>query len=95
MRSLYVCLLLLIFSIHANSQSILLKGSIKDTGGLAVPFASVYEKGTTRGTSANSEGEYQLKLSPGKHTLIFKAIGFKQESKDLDSRASQKLDFVA
>ena len=94
MRSLYVCLLFLIFSINANSQSILLKGSIKDTRGLPVPFASVYEKSTTRGTSANSEGEYQLKLSPGKHTLIFKAIGFKQESKDLDLKTVQTLDIV-
>ena len=94
MRSLYVCLIFLIFSIHANSQSILLKGTIKDTAGLTVPFASVYEKGTTRGTSANSEGEYQLKLSPGKHTLLFKAIGFKQVSKDLDLKSAQTLDIL-
>ena len=94
MRSSYLCLLFLIFSINAYSQSIILKGSVKDTRGLPVPFASVYEKSTTRGTSANSEGEYQLKLSPGKHTLIFKAIGFNQESKDLDLRATLTLDIV-
>jgi len=94
MRSPYLCLLFLIFSINAYSQSIILKGSVKDTRGLPVPFASVYEKSTTRGTSANSEGEYQLKLSPGNYTLIFKAIGFSQESKDIDLRAALTLDIV-
>jgi hypothetical protein len=35
------------------------------------------------GTSANSEGEYQLKLNPGKHTIIFKAIGFSTGAENL------------
>jgi hypothetical protein len=94
MRFIYFLLLLLSFSTFTYAQAILLKGTIKDNNGLAVPFASVYEKGTTRGTSANSEGEYQLKLSAGQHTLIFKAIGFSQESKQIDLKAPQTLDII-
>jgi len=48
-----------------HAQKVILKGKITDPKGLPVPFASVYEMNTTTGTSANSEGEYQLKLNPG------------------------------
>ena len=94
MRLFSFVLLLLFASGFTYAQDILLKGTIKDNKGLAVPFASVYEKGTTRGTSANSEGEYQLKLSAGQHTLIFKAIGFSQESKQIDLKTAQTLDVI-
>lgn len=94
MRSISLFLLFLSFSTFTYSQTILLKGTVKDEKGVPVPFASIYEKSTTRGTSANSEGEYQLKLTLGQHTLIFKAIGFSQESRDIDLKNSQTLDIV-
>lgn len=94
MRLFSFVLLFLCASVFTYAQEILLKGTIKDNKGLSVPFASVYEKGTTRGTSANSEGEYQLKLSAGQHTLIFKAIGFSQESKQIDLKTAQTLDVI-
>jgi hypothetical protein len=94
MRSIVFCLLFLSFSLFTYSQSILIKGTVKDNSGSPVPFASVYEKNTTRGTSANSEGEYQLQLSSGAHTLIFKAIGFSQESKEINLKSNQILDVV-
>lgn len=94
MRLISFVLLYLCCSSFINAQSIEVKGLIKDDKGIAVPFASVYEKGTTRGTSANSEGEYQLKLSAGQHTLIFKAIGFSQESRQIDLKSNQTLNVV-
>lgn len=94
MKSISLFLLFLSFSTFTYAQSILLKGTVKDEKGVPVPFASIYEKSTTRGTSANSEGEYQLKLSLGQHTLIFKAIGFSQESREIDLKNSQTLDIV-
>lgn len=91
MRSLLFFMLFLGFSSFSYSQTILLEGTVKDTKGDPVPFASVYEKSTSRGTSANSEGEYQLKLPAGLHTLIFKAIGYSQETRILDLKINQKL----
>ena len=94
MRSLFVFLLFLLVSHGLHAQKVILKGKITDPKGLPVPFASVYEMNTTTGTSANSEGEYQLKLNPGKHTIIFKAIGFSQESRELDLQSEQFISVI-
>ncbi|MDP3468019.1 MAG: DUF5686 and carboxypeptidase regulatory-like domain-containing protein [Daejeonella sp.] len=89
MKSLFVFLLFILFSHGLYAQNIILKGKITNSKGLPVPFASVYVQNTTRGTSANSDGEFQLKLKPGKHTIIFKAIGFSQESREMDLQSDQ------
>ena len=90
----YIFLVFLFFSFSVSSQTITIKGKITDQAGLPVPFASVYQKNTTRGTSANSEGEYRLKLSPGKQELIFKAIGYRQENRELELKTDQTIDIV-
>lgn len=94
MRSVCICLLFLVVSNFSSAQTIILKGRVRDNQGMPVPFASVYEKNTTRGTSANSEGEYQLKLAQGLHTILFKAIGFRQENRDLDLKTDITLDVI-
>lgn len=94
MRLLITCLLLTIIAPAALAQKAYLKGNITDTKGVPVPFASVYENNSRIGTSANSEGEYVLKLEPGKHLLIFKAIGFSQENKEIDLQSNQSLNVV-
>jgi hypothetical protein len=94
MRSLFVFLLLIVVSNGLYAQKVVLKGKITDSRGLPVPFASVYEKNTTNGTSANSEGEYQLKLNAGRHSMIFKAIGFTQESRELDLQSDQFVPII-
>jgi hypothetical protein len=94
MRSLYVFLFFILACNSLFAQKLILKGKITDNKGIPVPFASVYEKNTTIGTSANSEGEYQLKLDPGKHTIIFKAIGFSQESREIDLQSDQFISVI-
>ncbi|MES2874578.1 MAG: DUF5686 and carboxypeptidase regulatory-like domain-containing protein [Bacteroidota bacterium] len=91
MKLIFTCLLILISHI-LYAQSLTVRGKITDQQGQAVPFASVYEKNTTLGTSANSEGEYSLKLSPGKHELNYRAIGYKQETREIDLKTNYNLD---
>lgn len=76
------------------AQSLSLNGRIIDTFGRPVPFASIFEQGTSNGTSANSNGEYQLRLKPGKHNLIFKAIGYSQENRELNLSSDQTMNVV-
>lgn len=94
MRLTFIFLLLILVSNRSYAQSLILKGKIVDSKGIPVPFASVYEKNTTSGTSANSDGEFQLKLKPGKHSMIFKAIGFSQESRELDLKSDQFISVI-
>ena len=64
-----------IFS-KAYSQS-LIKGKITDQKGVAVPYAIVFLKKTTQGTSTDTSGFYEIKTSEkGKQILSVNSIGY-------------------
>ncbi|WP_448702830.1 DUF5686 and carboxypeptidase regulatory-like domain-containing protein [Mucilaginibacter sp. AW1-3] len=90
--SLVIIGLLLNFKTFA--QSVTISGGITDDKGAAVPFASVYIRNTTKGTSANGEGKYTLQVAPGTYEVLFKAIGYRQESRRVDVKADQVLNVV-
>jgi len=86
---------LLIFCSLTNlvfSQQFTISGTIKDISGQPVPFASVYLKNTTHGTSANVDGKYELKINKGEHTLSFRAVGYKQQEHTVNISASSNLN---
>ena len=58
------------------SNAATLRGLIKDAEGKPLAFASLFIKGTQKGVSANSEGRYEIVLSPGEYILIAQYIGF-------------------
>ncbi len=89
---LFSTCLLVFLSCSLSAQSLLVRGKITDQHGLAVPFASIYQRNTTIGTSANSEGEYSLRLNAGKHELYYKAIGYRQEVREIDLLTNYNLD---
>lgn len=75
----------LLFAIiaHAAAQDYQVTGKITDASGEAIPFASIYEKNTSKGVSANVDGTYKLTLAKGNHILIYKAIGFKAHERTI------------
>jgi len=94
MRSALLTTFLLLFSISLFAQEATISGKIIAEGGKAVPFATVYVKNTTKGTSANSEGEYSINLKTGSYEVQFKALGFRQESRTVDLKANQTVNVV-
>jgi len=76
------------------SQQVTIRGKITDDNNKAIPFASIYIKNTTKGTSANSEGEYNLDLNPGTYEVQYKAVGYKQESRTLRLSTNLVVDVV-
>jgi hypothetical protein len=74
------------------AQDITLSGKITDDKGSAVPFATVYIKNTTKGTSANSEGEYNINVKKGQYQVQYKAIGYRQESRTVNLNTSQTIN---
>jgi hypothetical protein len=94
MKLIYTLLLISSVTFSSFAQSFILTGKIVDQQGQSVPFASIYEKNTTIGTSANSDGECSLRLSPGKHGIFYQAIGYKQESRKIDLLGDQNLDII-
>ncbi|MEO6523489.1 MAG: DUF5686 and carboxypeptidase regulatory-like domain-containing protein [Mucilaginibacter sp.] len=83
-----------VFFISATvyAQLATLSGSITDRSGKPVPFATIYIKNTTRGTSANSEGKYQLQLNTGTYEVVFRAVGFRQENRKIELTINQTLN---
>ena len=94
MRLLIAFLILTLTTTAVLAQEVFLRGKVTKPNGAPVPFASVYESNSKVGTSANSEGEYELKLDKTKHILVFKAIGFSQEIRELDLKSDQTLHVI-
>ncbi|HEY0244470.1 MAG TPA: DUF5686 and carboxypeptidase regulatory-like domain-containing protein [Mucilaginibacter sp.] len=81
----------ILFGANAYAQ-LTITGKIKDEQANPVPFATIYVKNTTTGTSANSEGEYTLQLKPGQYEVLYKAVGYKQESRKLEIKTNQVIN---
>ncbi|RZK83125.1 MAG: carboxypeptidase-like regulatory domain-containing protein [Pedobacter sp.] len=93
MKNIYFTLILLINTLAVSAQQFKLSGTIKDTEGEPVPFASVYIKNTTKGTSANVDGIYGLAIEKGSQVIVYRAIGYKAVEKtlDIDGNATQNV----
>jgi|WetSurMetagenome_2_1015567.scaffolds.fasta_scaffold08077_5 hypothetical protein len=63
----------------------IIKGQIADNMGVPIPFAVVYDETTFSGTTGNADGYYELKLEPGTHSLVYKAMGYNQIRKLVNS----------
>jgi hypothetical protein len=81
MRHLSFILCLSLISVTSFAGRI--SGLITDEKGNGLGYASVLVKGTTKGTTANSEGKYFLNLEPGTYTLVCQHVGFAREEKKL------------
>jgi hypothetical protein len=57
-----------------------IKGRVTDEHGVALAFATVLEKGTTNGTSANNDGYYTLDIPDGKHEITAQYMGYKSQT---------------
>src|ERR1700761_8464529 len=71
-----------------------LSGKITDDQNKPIPFASIYIKNTTKGTSANSEGEYTLQLKPGTYEVQYKAVGYREESRKVELNTAKTLNVI-
>lgn len=89
----YLSALFCIF-ISSYCQAIVVKGRVTDDKDQPLPFATVFIKGTTTGTTTNAAGQYQLDLPAGQYTVVCQYIGFKRTELPLNVNAStQVLDF--
>ena len=83
---LVTALLLLLFWCHkpALAQEHIVEGVVTDVKGKPIPFVPIYVKGTSNSTIANEQGFYRLKLPNGSYTIVFRFIGYQQQTGQLE-----------
>lgn len=82
-----IFLLLLIFS-FMDSQAGRITGKVTNEKGEALPYASVFVKGSTKGTTTNNQGVYFLDLDGGSYTLVCQYIGYARSEKPVKLEAA-------
>ncbi len=60
----------------AEFMAFQVSGVVADESGVAVPGVNIIEKGTTNGTTTDTEGKYTLLVANENATLVFSFIGF-------------------
>ncbi|TGE12853.1 TonB-dependent receptor [Hymenobacter elongatus] len=78
-------LVLLTLAGRASAQILTVTGRVTGTGGSAQPGVTVLQKGTTNGTSTDSEGRYSIGV-PAAATLVFSAVGAASQQVAVDGR---------
>lgn len=77
MKTRIIFLLTILLSVAISAQEIKITGTISDsTDNLPIPGASILIKGTSKGLSADFDGNYTIKANKG-DVLQFSSIGFK------------------
>lgn len=72
------------------AQSVSVKGVVTDVDGVPLAGVSITEKGTTKGTMTNVNGEYNIKVSSKESVLSYSYMGFATLQQKVDGR--EKLD---
>jgi len=75
-KSLFLLIFSYLWSISIGAQ---VNGTIVDEYGEPLPFASIYIEGTTKGTSSNLEGKYEIELSDNESKIVYQYIGYETQ----------------
>lgn len=86
MRTILIAALCLLLLHDLNAQ--ILKGTIKDVEGEPIPYATVYIQELKQGTTANTKGDYELRLPDGKYTVIYQSLGFEPNFRDITMKGN-------
>ena len=74
-------------SLHAQSETLTVKGKVTNDAGEELPGVSIAIKGTTTGTISNIDGTYTIDVGKGQ-TLVFSFIGFTNQEFLIDNQTN-------
>jgi TonB-dependent SusC/RagA subfamily outer membrane receptor len=83
-------------SIHENQliDELNIKGTVADAKGEKLPGVNVAVKGSTRGTSTNSNGEFTIAVPDNKSVLVFSFVGYKSQEVLVGNNSILKLVLI-
>ena len=86
-KTLIFCFLSVLFSVYGQAQDVSIKGKVIDESGLPIPGVTILIKGTTRATSSDMDGNYQIKAASS-GTLVFSYMGYTSVQEAINGRTS-------
>ncbi len=93
-RTLLTCLALLFCIGLVAQEKVTVKGYVRDgSTGETLIGATVYLRGTTKGTATNEYGFYSLTVDPGTYTLVGGYLGYQDEVVEREFIGNFTLDF--
>lgn len=79
---------LLLISLSTYAQNRVITGKVTDPSGKGLPGVSVVVKGSTVGTTTNSEGSYSLSVPGNTTTLVFTSVGYSPIEMSITDRST-------
>jgi hypothetical protein len=89
MKNLLLPALLCLLAVAVQAQKV--RGRVTDEQNQPMPYLTVFEEGTSNGTTTNAEGEYFLEIREGKRRIIFRYLGYQTETREVETAQRQVL----
>lgn len=97
-RSLYVRpIAIVVFILFVQSlfsqqdRQAIIRGSVKDSKGTPVEFATVYIKETQQGTQSDIKGNFLLQVAPGSYTFCVQMMGYETYEQTVTLRTGESV----
>ncbi len=74
-------LLIILMLLSQIAFAIKISGTVSDDKGNILPYASIFIKGSSLGTTSNNRGKYFLDLPPGNYILVCQYVGYARQEK--------------
>lgn len=84
-------LFLLCFLSYLYCQAGVIRGKITNEKNEPLPYATLFIKGTTAGTTTNADGQYHLELPAGNYTIVCQYMGYKKTEKQVTVTAEPQV----
>ena len=81
-----------LFSSFIFSQNATISGTIydKEYNNEPLPFANVYVKGTSKGTSSDENGKYSINIAEGNHIIVFGFLGYESQEVAVNLKSGEQ-----
>jgi TonB-linked SusC/RagA family outer membrane protein len=79
---------------YTYAQQRQVNGMVKDEQGQPLPGANIVVKGTTQGTTTNSDGTYQLQVESPEDVLVFSFVGYLSQEIAMGNRTTIDVSLV-
>ncbi|MFZ4740570.1 MAG: DUF5686 family protein [Bacteroidales bacterium] len=94
MKKIKILLLFTLIAITSFAQETIISGKITDANtNEPIPFANVFYKGTTKGTTTDFDGNYTIKDKIPTDSLAVRVLGYITKTKKIKKHQTQTLDY--